>query len=246
MARGAAAGAAGQPAAAAPGDAGDGGQPAAIPEKYIVKNEDGTTNWEASALKQAQGYTSLAQRLGAGEAPPKSPEDYAPELPQGMTMDSLKADPMFAGFLKGAHAKGLNNGQVSYLLGEFQQRMQMLEQQRNDPGVAEAELRKTWQTDQQMDQGLSNAARATAAFAGDQDTLARLEKKFGNDPDYLRLMANIGKELGEDKPVGGLTSVETETRQSLMASEAYLNAKHPEHATVVAKVKALYAKQHGG
>jgi hypothetical protein len=183
--------------------------------------------------------------MGSGEAPPKDPDSYQLDLPQGLSMDAVKTDPMFAGFLKGAHAKGLNNGQVSYLLGEFQQRLQLLDQQRNDPGVAEAELRKTWQTDQQMEQGLSSAYRAASAFAGDQETLARLDKKFGNDPDYLRLMANIGKELGEDKPVGGLTSVEADTLESLMGSKSYLDSKAPDHAAVVAKVRALYAKRYG-
>ena len=159
-------------------------------------------------------------------------------------MDALKTDPLFAGFLKGAHAKGLNNSQVSYLLGEFQQRVQLFEQAKNDPAVAEAELRKTWQTDAQLEQGLASAYRAASAFAGDQETLARLDKKFGNDPDYLRLMANIGKELGEDKPAGGLTSVESDTLESLMGSEAYTNAKHPEHSKTVARVRSLYQKRY--
>jgi len=245
MARGAAPAPAGSPPAAPPAPAGD-APPAAIPDKYIVKNEDGTTNWEASALKQAQGYTSLAQRLGSGEAPPKTADEYAPELPAGITMEALKTDPLFAGFLKGAHAKGLNNAQVSYAISEFQQRMLLAEQQRNDPGVAEAELGKVWQTPQQMEQGLTASFRGAQAFAEDKDHAERIDKKFGNDPDFIRLMARVGKELGEDAPPQGLNTVEAESLEVLERSPAYLDQKHPEHKVVVAKVKSLYDKKFAG
>lgn len=240
MARGATTPAPGPAPAGAPAPGGD--QPPAVPEKYLVKNEDGSTNWEASALKQAQGYGALANRLGSGEARPATPEDYAPELPAGLTMDALKGDPMFAGFLKGAHAKGLNNGQVSYILSEFQQRMSLMEQQRNDPGVAEAELSKVWTTPQQMQSGLANGYRAAQAFAESPEHAAQLEAKFGNDPDFIRLMARIGGELGEDKPVVGLTNMETETLESLKLHPAYSDARHPEHRVIAAKVSALYQK----
>ena len=241
MARAAAASGPAPAPAGGDGEAGD--KPAAIPEKYLVKREDGTTDWEASALKQAQGYQALSQKLGT-DAPPKSPEDYAPELPNGVTMEALKTDPMFAGFLKGAHAKGLSNSQVSYVLAEFQQRVQMMTEQAADPSIAEAELGKVWQTPQQMERGLQGAYRGTHAFAADQEHAARLDKKFGSDPDFIRLMAKVGAELGEDKlPGGGLTQVETESLETLRRSEAYTNPKHPEHSVTVAKVKALYAKR---
>ncbi|MEL4181231.1 hypothetical protein [Roseateles sp. PN1] len=243
LARGAADAADGSATAAAPAGPADG--VSAIPEKYLVKNEDGTTNWEASALKQAQGYQHLSQRLGS-DAPPKSPEEYAPELPAGVTLDALKSDPMYAGFLKGAHSKGMTNAQVGYVVAEFAQRMQLAEQMRNSPEVGEAELRKVWQTDQQMQQGLGQSYRAAKTFSQDEGHMQRLDAKFGNDPDYIQLMARIGKELGEDSPPGGITPVESETRAQLMASPAYLDNKHPEHKATVAKVRMLYEKQHAG
>ena len=242
MARGAAAPGAGAAPAGSPAPAGDG--PATIPEKYIVKNEDGTPNWEASALKQAQGYAALAQRMGAGEAPPKDADSYAPELPQGVTMDALKGDPLYAGFLKGAHAKGLNNSQVGWLLGQFQERMSMATAG-PDPAVAEAELSQVWKLPGEMDKNLSNSYRAAHAFAADKEHAARLEQKFGNDPDFIRLMAKIGGELGEDTGAPqGISSVEQETLESLISSPAYMDAKHPDHAKTVAKTRALYAKKY--
>lgn len=190
----------------------------------------------------AQGYSALEKRMHAGDAPPKSPDDYTPDLPDGMTLETLKADPMFSGFLKGAHSKGMTNSQVSYILGEFQQRMALLDQQRNDPGVAEAELQKVWTTPQAMTKGLQDSYRAVRAFAENDEHASAIESKFGNDPDFIRFMAKVGGELGEDKPTAGLTPLEAETLETLKAHPAYFDAKHPEHKVIAAKVSALYSK----
>lgn len=236
----------GTSAADAVAGAGEPGDAPAIPEKFLVKNEDGSINHEQSALKLAASYRGLEQRLGAGDAPPKSADEYAPELPEGLTLEALKADPLFTGFLKGAHAKGMTNAQVSYAIGQFQQRMALAELSRNDPAIAEVELQKVWTTEQQMTAGLRNSYRAAKAFAEDETHAAALEKKFGNDPDFIRLMAKIGGELGEDKPVQGLSHAEAETLETLKMHPAYMDAKHPEHRAITAKVTALYQKQYAG
>lgn len=194
----------------------------------------------------AQGHAALEKRLGAGDAPPKDADSYSPELPQGVTVEQLKSDPLFAGFLKGAHAAGMTNKQVGYAISQFQERMQLLEQQRNSPEVAEAELSKLWKLPGEMEKNLSNSYRAAHAFASDKEHVARLEKKFGNDPDFIQLMAKIGGELGEDRPPAGITQVEQESLESLMKSPAYLDKQHPEHAVVMAKTRALYAKKYPG
>ena len=169
--------------------------PPTIPEKFIVKREDGTVDHEATALKIAsEGYAPLERRLHAGDAPPKDVEGYAPTLPDGLKLDELKKDPLYAGFVKGAHSRGINNAQLSYVLEGWAQREQM----RNSPEVAEADLRKDWPDDQTLQQGLVRAFRATAAYAGNDETRARLEAKFSNDPDFIRLMARIGGEMAED------------------------------------------------
>lgn len=167
-----------------------------------------------------------------------------------MTMDALKSDPMFAGFLKGAHAKGLSNSQVSYVLAEFQQRVQLMQDQAADPDVSEAELLKMAGLRPDTAPELIAAKfykpsyRGTQAFAADQEHAARIDKKFGSDPDFIRLMAKVGAELGEDTlPAGGLTNVEAETLESLRKSEAYNDAKHRDHAATVAKVSMLYEKR---
>lgn len=216
-----------------------------MPEKYLVKKEDGTVDHEATALKVGAAHAALEKRMGAGEAPPKSPDDYAPELPQGWGADRLKADPLFAGFLKGAHAKGLNNAQVSWALNEFQTRMDMM----RSPEAGEAELvhRMGLPADQLHNQVYVPAFRAAKAFAADDAMMQRLDAKFGSDADYLQLMARIGKELGEDKPVhNGITANEADTLDDLIKHPAYNDSKHPEHAKVTRQVAALYEKKYAG
>jgi hypothetical protein len=237
LARGAgSAASAGSPAAAADGAA---DEPPAVPEKYVVKKEDGTIDYEATALKQAAGYQALAKRMGAGDAPPAKPEDYAPTLPEGLTLDALKADPLYQGFLKGAHARGMTNAHVSYVLDALAQRM------RPDPVVAEAELRKVWPTDAELDKNLAGAFRVVKTYAGGDAQMAKLEAKFGSDPDFLQFMARIAPELGEDKALQpDFTDNDADTLESVMTHPGYLDGKHPEHAKLVAKARGLYAKKY--
>lgn len=212
-----------------------------FPEKFLVKNAEGQVDWQASAIKAAvEGYAPLEKKLHAGEAPPKSPEDYAPELPEGMSLEALKADPLYQGFLKGAHARGINNQQLGWVLATYAERLSL----KNSPEAAEVELRKTWASDDAMQQGLANSYRAVKAFAGDDETFDRLQEKFGNDPDFIRFTAKIAPELREDRPAVGLTAAENETLESLMGSKAYMDNKDPMHAQVVAKVRTLYAKKY--
>lgn len=212
-----------------------------MPEKFVVKKEDGSTDWEATALKIAgDGYAPLEKRLGTGDAPPKSPDEYAPAVTAGISLDALKADPKYQGFLKGAHARGMTNAQVGYVLDHYAMALQP------DPAAAEAELRKDWATDDQLQRGLAQAYRATAAYAGGDEALQKLMAKYENDPDFIRLMSRIGNEMQEDRPPAGITQAESDTLESLMKSPAYFDAKHPEHNATVRKAKELYAKKYPG
>ena len=95
--------------------------------------------------------------------------------------------------------------------------------------------------------GIERAEALAAVTNGDKDRMARIEDKFGNDPDFVWLTAQIGKELQEDTSVqGGLTVGEQQTLESLMASPAYMDGKHADHARVVAQVQTLYSKRYAG
>ena len=59
------------------------------------------------------------------------------------------------------------------------------------------------------------------------------------------MAAHFGKALQEDMPpqntqLGGGSSI-----TELLASEAYMNESHPDHARVIAKVESYYNKTYG-
>jgi len=108
-----------------------------------------------------------------------------------------------------------------------------------------ATLRETWKTDEQYKEAIQQAYKAAVAY-GDSDAEAII-KDYGNDPRIIKLLNRIGAELREDgsiTPPGGGTPI-AGTRLELMQTDAYNNAKHPEHAAVSARVNELAAKEFG-
>ncbi|MDR1163398.1 MAG: hypothetical protein LBM17_06145, partial [Candidatus Accumulibacter sp.] len=150
--------------ASAPGDY--------IPEKYRVTKSDGSLDVEASARKVSEACRHLEQRLGTHEAPPKSAEDYAPRIENaGFDWDEMKADPKMQGFLKGAHAKGMSNDQLSYVLGEYVKYAPELVRGAGeiDAEAARADLKKSWKSDAEFGRNIGLAWRAFSAFADEAD-----------------------------------------------------------------------------
>lgn len=233
------------PAGAAPASAAAPATP--IPAKYIVKKEDGTIDQEASLAKWSEGHSNLERRLGAGEAPPKTPDEYAPDkLPDGLTMETLKADPQYQGFLKGAHARGINNETLGWLLGEFQQRIQSIapsEEAQLDGSVAE--LEKVWSDPAQFDANTKAAGRASQVMA----------KQLGVEPDafwkaasvnplMVRMLAKLAPELKEDTaPAQAQTAQVEYQRADLMSQIMKLDPKDPKRKELVDKWKATYPQE---
>lgn len=176
-----------------------------IPEKYRTNKEDGSLDLEASSRKVAEAYKHLETRLGSGDAPPKDAGEYSVKLEgvEGFNWDEFKADESTQSFLKGAHAKGMTNAQVEYVIGEYLKAA---------PGLVEggaqlsnedctAALKTVWADDQAMQTNLKSSYRAAQSFAspdGQPGNFQNLMAKYGNDPDFIAFTANIGKELAED------------------------------------------------
>lgn len=246
------------PPAADPAAAGSvlnqGAQPDFIPEKYRVTKEDGTLDLEQSSRKLAESYTSLEKRMGSGDAPPKSADEYAPKLEvEGFNWEEFKADEGTQSFLKGAHAKGLTNAQVEYVLGEYLKAA---------PGLVEggaalsaqeasAALREQWKTDQEMQQNVKASYRAVQAFASEGDGLGSFDKlmsKYGNDPDFVAFAANIGKELREDVPVAGgnpTTDADFAVKTSELREQLLkLSVEDPKRKVIQGQLDSLYAARY--
>ncbi|WP_158785141.1 hypothetical protein [Pantoea sp. BAV 3049] len=247
----------------APGDEGGGGgdQPAGnegntlldtgagdwLPEKFRVKDEAGALNIEQSARKMADSYSHLAKRMGSGDAPPKTAEEYAPEVEtEGFNWDDFKSDPRAQSFMKAAHAKGITNDQMSFILGEYTREAGGLVNGAAalDADAARAELQQTWKTDAEFNQNVGLAYRAFNALADDADK-GRINE-IGNNPIVLRLLAKMGAEMREDAaPAGEVSGEDLQGVRDLMKSEAYTNDKHPDHEKVSAQVSAFYRRHYG-
>ena len=228
---------AGDPPAAGPHDW--------LPEKYRVTNDAGEIDEAASTRKLADAYRSLESKLGKGAtlSAPEKPEDYKITAPlvdgkpmEGLDVEAFMADPMFQGVAKDAHAAGIPNEHMQFFMEKWLQNAPALLQADKQLTIEEAsgELSKLWGDEATFKGNMSQAYRATTEFAkgvaDDQPgSLARLDKKFGNDPDFVALMARIGKEskFGEDVPPGAASAVSDVDIVSLQKSEAYWKPEHP-------------------
>lgn len=239
--------------ALAAGASADGADPLAwIPEKYRVFQEDKSLDIQASARKVAEAHRSLEKRMGEVGLPPESPEAYKPEgLPEGINVDELMKDEGTKAFLKRMHAKGLTNAQVSEVLSfglaEWAPKLLQSDAQQSTQETLAA-LKQSWTDDAAMQLNLQHCWKASAEIAQKVGvSMEEIEKRYGNDPLFIRMMAAIGPEIGEDGNVnagsgtGGVQSIE-----ALETSEAYTNPKHPQHEEVSTRVRNYYARRHPG
>lgn len=221
-----------------------------MPEKYRTNKEDGSLDLEASSRKVAEAYKHLETRMGSGDAPPKSAEEYAVKLEgvEGFNWDEFKADESTQSFLKGAHAKGMTNAQVEFAIGEYM---------RLAPGLVEGglqlsqqdcttALKGVWADDQAMQSGVRSSYRAAEAFAspeGQPGSFQNLMAKYGNDPDFIAFTANIGKELAEDTLIsaGVVNEQDFETKTADLRSQLSTMSPHdPKRAQIQQQLNNLY------
>lgn len=226
------------------------GEPGAndwLPEKYRVMGEDGKLNVEGSACKLADAYSHLEKRMGSGDTPPKTADEYAPKVEvEGFKWDEFKADPRMQSFMKSAHAKGISNDQMGFILGEYAQLAPELVNgaAELDSEEAATQLRETWKTDAEFNKNIDLAFRAFNSLADDSDK-GRMDE-IGNNPMVIRMLAKIGAEMQEDAPAGGdVNPEEQQSIRDLMKSPAYMDPKHADHENVSSRVRAYYQKLYG-
>lgn len=216
-----------------------------LPEKYRVMGADGKVDIAGSARKLADAHTSLEKRLGGVGTPPKTADDYAPDLNvEGFDWDEFKAAPETQSFLKAAHAKGITNDQMSFILGEYVANAQQAVNGAAalDAESATASLRETWKTDAEFKQNIGLAYRAFSSLAGPGDDIDAI----GNNPMVIRMLAKVGAEMQEDAPAGGdINLAEQQSIRDLIKSPAYMDPKHADHERVSAQVRSFYEKTYG-
>ncbi|PAW13944.1 hypothetical protein CKJ89_27720, partial [Klebsiella pneumoniae] len=178
------------------------GEPGAndwIPEKYRVMGEGGKLDIEGSARKLADAHTSLEKRLGSVGTPPKTADDYAPEVKaEGFNWEEFKADPRMQSFMKSAHGKGITNDQMSFIISEYAQIAPSLVNgaAELDAESATTQLREVWKTDAEFNKNIGLAFRAFNSLTDEGDR-GRIDE-IGNNPMVIRMLAKIGAEMQED------------------------------------------------
>lgn len=143
-----------------------------LPEKYRVMGDDGKLNVEGSARKLADAYSHLEKRMGSGDTPPKTADEYAPKVEvEGFKWDEFKADPRMQSFMKSAHAKGITNDQMGFILGEYAQLAPELVNgaAELDSEAAATQLREVWKTDAEFKKNVGFAFRAFNSLADEGD-----------------------------------------------------------------------------
>lgn len=152
-----------------------------VPEKFL---KDGEPDFE----KLAKSYTELEKKIGA-KAPAIDVADYKYEFqkPEDFDMDGFEA---FKGI---ALENGLTPKQFETVIGLYENSVSaMLDDLRPSAEKASQILSEEWGDD--MSVNMKSAFRAFKQFAPDDLDI----NAVGNDPNVIRLLANIGKKMNED------------------------------------------------
>ncbi len=205
-----------------------------VPEKF--RDEKG----ELKIKDIAKSYIGLEKKLGAGEAPPKTPDEYKIDikLPEGVELNKEQ----MKSFLASCHATGMTNKQVQHVMDRYAGVIgEQFKGQVSTKEQAEAELKKVW--GDSYGENVAFAQKAFNALADDIDRAA--VNQVGNSPAVLKMLAKIGRNLKEDtSPTGSpATGITEEEIQTLQRSKAYFDPKDPEHNAVKSKVTAYYQRK---
>lgn len=235
-------GAGGEGGAGGAGGAGGEDEEFTIPEKFLAKTADGAIDYQAVLKKALPAYTAMEKRMGSGEAPPKSADEYKlePYLPEGSTIPPESEKRIFGDM----HALGLNNKQLQGVMGLFGTYLgENIAQEKASMESAMSSLKTVWPGEGEYDKNLKQANYALKMLAP-----APLYKSVTSDPKLMsnpalvQLLAAMGDELKEDTSREHLDDATTESIGTLKRSPAYLDTKHPDHKSVVAQVSEAYSK----
>lgn len=197
----------------------------------IPKEDAAPEDWE-------HFYTDLGR--------PPSPEAYEikPEnLPEGFPyQQDLEVNYRQLAFQAGLNpnqAKLIYDGYNKFVLEQYDQIQQDL---KGKVAEMQAGLQKEWGTKYEENLTLARKAMKRVAPPGSQEMQA-LDAAIGDSPVLVKFFYNLGKSISEGEFItgAGAQNADLESkRQELMRNPAYLDAKHPEHKTVVAEVSKIY------
>lgn len=235
----------GAPAASAPAAPAVGGADdlAWLPEKHRVNGADGQIDMAASAKKLGEAYGALSQKLGQPPAVPANASEYSFDIPE-QYKDVAMDETMSAAFRERAHKAGLSVEQYQFVMGEY---FSLVPEMLNGAAQKTADqarsaLQQVWGTESEYTAGVSAAQRAMHGLPSGLAEEA-VQAGLGTNPAFIKIMAALGKEMREDRPPRTGTASAATNVDSLMASEAYRDRKHPQHTAVSAQVRQFFEQQ---
>jgi hypothetical protein len=219
------------------------GQLSVIGKKGLIVPDDKST-----PEQRAEFYKALGR--------PDKPEDYATQLPQGLTEDKLDKTKI-AEWKKALHDDGIPKAAAEKLIGKYLSD-QWAERQKQEQTIAEWETQTRQQFGQDFDKQLNFAKFAVKTFGDDELVAALDESGFGSHPKFLGMLAKIGQKMGDHQNSGGGgggggdSFAVTTPEQAQVAIQAFerdaekmkaLREKnHPNHDAMVKESTELYLK----
>lgn len=184
---------------------------------------------------------------------PESPDKYDLKLPE---VGGVKWDDNAVGMFKQtAHKLGLNGTQVNGLLTMYGEHLKTglpNIEALNQKG-AQA-LQEHWGVNAKRnavmaENGFKQLALAELGAEGSERLLDAINASgFGSNPDFVRVVARIVSETGEDKYVDGVDNHRTDEQtddeiRTLMGSKEYMDDRLPGHQAAVDKVRRLFEEK---
>lgn len=223
-----------------------------IPEKYYVKRDDGTLDVEASAVKLADAYGHLSKRLGTGDVRPESADAYTLAIPEALadviTPEDMTADPEFKAMLGDFHEAGFTQAQIDAVMEKYFPLLPELAFSRQfTPETARLSLAEAWGTE--FDANARNAANALKTYS----ELAGIDlenKAIACNPDVMKLMAFVGKDMAENKPPSqyqAMHAVDFNAKATSIREEmSSLKPHDPRRAVLQKELDTMYAQRYDG
>ena len=184
---------------------------------------------------------------------PESPDKYDLKLPD---VNGVKWDDHAVGMFKQtAHKLGLNSTQLNGLLTMYGEHLKTglpNIEALNQKG-AQA-LQEHWGVNAKRnavmaENGFKQLALAELGAEGSERLLDAINASgFGSNPDFVRVVARIVSETGEDKYVDGVDNHRTDEQtddeiRTLMGSKEYMDDRLPGHHAAVDKVRRLFEEK---
>ena len=193
----------------------------------------GDADWDA--YHSAGGWTNQPVEITAPEGLP----------------DGLWSDDRAKGFSEVFNALRLNPKQVAGIMEAFNADVsKQLTDFQNADQASMAELKAGLLADKgnAYTQFEHNGNYAITKGADNKEHQDRIAQKFGADPDFIRLMGNLGSQFGEAPAVNAekmaATPNDIQTKiNDIMKSDAFMVATHPDHKETMKTIGRLHIEK---